>query len=191
MSRRLLQCVVAAAIAATLCLTANANTALRTFSLVNQAGKPTSERDLRGKPALVFFGYTSCPDVCPTELVEIAAAVRTLDQAGVQVTPVFITVDPARDTTQVLAGYVSAFHPRLMGLTGSKQQVASVMAAFSVESGSKTTGSTTYVWHTSNIYLLDADGRLVETFAPYTKASVIATRTTARVGGPSKKVKSP
>src|SRR3546814_8213853 len=81
-------------------------------------------QDFRGRFLLVYFGYTSCPDVCPTELAKLAAALDSLGTAAAEVQPLFITVDPARDTAALLAGYVAHFHPRLVGLTGTAEQIA-------------------------------------------------------------------
>jgi len=154
----------------------------RTFRLQDQEGKPVTERALHGRPAFVFFGYTSCPDVCPTGLVEIALAMTQLERRGLVVSAVFVTVDPVRDSGAVLTSYLSAFHPRLIGLTGSKQEIANAAAAFGVEFGAKSNGSISYVWHTSSIYLLDAQGRVAHVFRPYTKASTIVAETAARFG---------
>jgi cytochrome oxidase Cu insertion factor (SCO1/SenC/PrrC family) len=89
------------------------------FTLVDQQGRQRSDKDFRGKLLLVYFGYTTCPDVCPTDLQQIGAAIDALGPAGDGVQPLFITLDPARDTPKVLAGYVHNFHPRLVGLGGS------------------------------------------------------------------------
>lgn len=180
MMRPLRNCVLGAVGAALFFVAAATPSVKRTFSLQDHNGKPLTEAGLAGRPALVFFGYTSCPDVCPTELVELAAAVTQLEKRGLLVTPVFITVDPERDTSQVLAAYVSAFHPRLLGLTGSKQQVGNAAAAFGVEFGAKSDGRVSYVWHTSSIYLLDRQARVAEVFPAYSKASTIAGRTMAQ-----------
>jgi protein SCO1/2 len=90
------------------------------FELIDQDGRQRSDAQLRGKLLLIYFGYTSCPDVCPADLMAISSAVRLLGGAGDDVQPIFITVDPERDTTERLRAYVSAFHPRLIGLTDRK-----------------------------------------------------------------------
>src|SRR5918996_3071934 len=96
------------------------------FALVDHTGHTVTDADYRGKLMLVFFGFTHCPDVCPTTLQEIASALDVLgDEAG-RVQPLFITVDPERDTPEVMAGYVDLFHPGIVGLTGTPEQVASV-----------------------------------------------------------------
>src|SRR3546814_15349827 len=87
-------------------------------------------QDFRGRFLLVYFGYTSCPDVCPTELAKLAAALDSLGTAAAEAQPLFITVDPARDTAALLAGYVAHFHPRLVGLTGTAEPTAASQVFF-------------------------------------------------------------
>ncbi len=100
------------------------------FSLVDSRGRAVTDRDFLGKFMLVFFGYTYCPDVCPTDLQIMSDAIDILGAAGKKVQPLFITVDPERDTPQVLAEYVSNFHPRLIGLTGTLEQVATAAKVY-------------------------------------------------------------
>ncbi len=134
------------------------------FSLVDGAGRTVTDRDLRGRYALVYFGYTACPDVCPTTLNQMAAALASLGSAGDKVVPVFITVDPARDTPAVVASYVAAFSPRLLGLTGTPAQIAAVARAYRVYYAKHPTGTgpTEYSMdHTSLLYLMGPDGRFI------------------------------
>lgn len=98
------------------------------FSLVDHAGRRVSDADYRGRFLLVFFGYTFCPDVCPTELQVIATALRALGKAAARVQPIFITLDPERDSGEVLARYVRHIHPRLLGLSGTPEQIASAIS---------------------------------------------------------------
>jgi len=102
------------------------------FTLVDHTGKTVSEQDFSGEFMLLTFGYTYCPDVCPTELSKMATALDLLGEAATQVTPVFISIDPARDTPQHLKEYVGFFHPRLRGLTGTPEQVAAAAKVFRV-----------------------------------------------------------
>lgn len=102
------------------------------FSLIDHHGRAVSDRDFRGKLMLVFFGYTYCPDVCPTELQIISQAMDELGAAGDDVQPLFVTVDPERDTVEVLADYLSNFHPRILGLTGPPDRIAAAAAAYRV-----------------------------------------------------------
>ena len=102
------------------------------FSLVDTKGAAVTDADVLKKPALVYFGYTSCTDVCPLDNARNAAAADLLAKRGFDVTPVFISVDPTRDTPQVLAGYASNFSEKLMALTGTEAQIAAVTKAFKV-----------------------------------------------------------
>ena len=102
------------------------------FSLTDQNGRKVTEKDFRGKYMLVFFGYTYCPDVCPTELQVMSAALEDMGTKADAIQPVFISIDPARDTPDVLKQYVANFHPRLMGLTGTAEEVAAVAKAYRV-----------------------------------------------------------
>jgi protein SCO1/2 len=106
------------------------------FTLTDQDGRRVSDTDFAGKYRLVYFGYTFCPDVCPTDLAMIGAAMRRLEssdpEVAAKVQPIFISVDPARDTPAVLKRYVAAFHPRLIGLTGSEEEIARVAREYAV-----------------------------------------------------------
>ncbi len=104
------------------------------FTLIDQDGKPFSSEALKGRYAVVYFGYTYCPDVCPTDMLNLGKGLKAFEvqDAGraAKVQPVFISVDPARDTPAVLKQFVSAFHPRLIGLTGTDAQLAAVAKAY-------------------------------------------------------------
>src|SRR6478736_882735 len=102
------------------------------FVLVDEHGRKRTDKDFRGKLLLVYFGYTSCPDICPTDLQQIGAAIESLGKAGEAVQPLFITLDPKRDTTARLAAYVPPFHPRLVGLGGSEAAVHKAADAYRV-----------------------------------------------------------
>jgi protein SCO1/2 len=138
------------------------------FTLVHHDGRTVTEQDFRGRWLLIYFGYTFCPDVCPTSLTLMTSALDRLDEAErAKVTPIFITVDPARDTPEVMAGYVSAFAADMIGLTGSDEQVAAAMKAFKVYAAKvKSDDPTAYtVDHSSILYLIGPDGRFVQHFA--------------------------
>jgi protein SCO1/2 len=140
------------------------------FSLIDQNGRKVSERDFLGKYMLVFFGFTYCPDICPTELQVMMSALDRLGPAAERITPVFITVDPERDTPEVLKSYVGNFGPRLQGLTGTAQDIAAVAKAYRVHyaKAANPTAPDDYLMdHTSIMYLMDPDGRFVRHF-PYT-----------------------
>ncbi len=102
------------------------------FSLVDGQGETVTEKTVLTKPSLVYFGYTFCPDVCPFDMVRNAEAVDLLEEKGKEVTPVFITVDPDRDTPAVVGEWSSAMHPRAIGLTGSQEQIHTAAQAYKV-----------------------------------------------------------
>jgi cytochrome oxidase Cu insertion factor (SCO1/SenC/PrrC family) len=140
------------------------------FSLTNAAtGSTVTDQSFRGKWMLVYFGYTFCPDVCPTDLQRIVAALQQMGKASDRIVPLFITVDPARDTREALARYVALFSPRLIGLTGSQQAVDQVVAAYRVfvqKVAAATSGAPYAVNHSAFIYLMDDKGRLAGIFPP-------------------------
>ena len=100
------------------------------FSLTDEDGRPVTEADVLKKPALVYFGFSFCPDVCPTDLSRNAQAVDALQEVGYDVTPVFISVDPARDTPAALKDFTDALHPRMIGLTGTAEQISAAAKAY-------------------------------------------------------------
>lgn len=100
------------------------------FTLVNQSGQTVTDADVITKPTLVYFGYTFCPDVCPLDNARNAEAVDILDEMGMDVTPVFISVDPKRDTPDVMADFAEVMHPKMIGLTGSEEQVKAASMAY-------------------------------------------------------------
>ncbi len=131
------------------------------FTLTDTAGKRVTDADFRGKWMIVYFGYAYCPDICPTQLQTIAAALDLLGPRAADVTPVFITIDPARDTPAALGQYVKLFDDRIVGLTGSADEIAAVAHAYRVYyarvDGTK---GTSYVMdHSSLVYLMAPDGR--------------------------------
>jgi protein SCO1/2 len=147
------------------------------FALVNGDGRAVTDQDFRGRWMLVYFGYTFCPDVCPTSLTVVAGALDQLAPAELdKIVPVFITVDPARDTAAVMKDYASAFHPKMVGLTGSDAQVAAVMKAYKVYAARAKGGddATYTVDHSSILYLMGPDGRFVAHFPHGTTADDLA-----------------
>jgi protein SCO1/2 len=134
------------------------------FKLVNGEGRPVTDRDFRGHYLLVYFGYTFCPDVCPTTLNQVAEALDKLGPKGEQVQPLFITVDPKRDTPQVVGQYVAAFSPRLVGLTGTPEEIAKVAREYRVYYAiHKTAGAPGdyTVDHSSILYLMSPSGAFI------------------------------
>jgi protein SCO1/2 len=146
------------------------------FALTDQSGRAVTEADFAGRFLLVYFGFTYCPDVCPTELGTIAASMDALGDQAERVTPVFVTVDPERDTPEVMADYVSRFHPRMMGLTGTPEQVAAAARAYRVFYAKVDRPEMTqYLMdHSSFIYLVGPDGRVRSLFRPNTDPEAIA-----------------
>lgn len=148
------------------------------FSLVNHEGKRVTDKDFHGKKMLIYFGFTHCPDICPGSLQVISAALDTLGSAADNVTPVFITVDPERDTPKLLADYVASFHPRLVGLTGNKEEVDTVVKktfrvyAKKVKDSNQPNSYT--MDHASLIYLMDENGKFVHYFGHPTSADKLA-----------------
>ena len=130
------------------------------FTLVDHNGVRRTDADFRGKLMLVYFGFSSCPDICPTDLQAIGLALDQLGNAGEEVQPVFITVDPERDTPQLLADYVPMFHPRLIGLSGDATSIREAASAYRVYYAKvpRTDGSNYTVDHSGFIYLMDRGG---------------------------------
>ena len=146
------------------------------FTLIDERGRKRTDKDFRGKLLLVYFGYTSCPDVCPTDLQQIGAAIDSLGKAGDAVQPLFITLDPARDTTRRLAAYVPPFHPRLVGLGGNLFAVHKAADAYRVYFKKVPIGNDgDYgIDHAAFTYLMDREGKYLGYFPPGTSASRIA-----------------
>lgn len=132
------------------------------FSLTDGDGRRVTDRDLRGRFALVYFGYTFCPDICPTTLSQAVAALEILGPKAARVQPVFISIDPQRDTPAVVRDYVAAFSPKLLGLTGTADEVATAARAFRVYYAPHRTGDEPNytVDHSSILYLMDPNGEL-------------------------------
>ncbi len=134
------------------------------FTLEDGNAKPVTDRDFRGRYMLVYFGYTFCPDVCPTTLNAIADAMDRLGPAADRIQPVFITVDPKRDTPAAMKAYVAAFGPRIEGLTGTPEQIAAVAKAYRVYYAEHRTGPGPGDYamdHSSVLYLMGPDGSFV------------------------------
>jgi protein SCO1/2 len=134
------------------------------FKLVNGQGKTVTDRDFRGRYLLVYFGYTFCPDVCPTTLNQMADALDALGSKGAEVQPLFITVDPKRDTPQVIGQYVANFSPRLVGLTGTPEEIAKVAREYrvyyAIHKNAEQPADYT-VDHSSILYLMSPSGAFI------------------------------
>ncbi|MCC3861909.1 SCO family protein [Pseudemcibacter aquimaris] len=135
------------------------------FALTNHMGEAVTDKDFLGKYMLVYFGYTYCPDVCPMDLQIMADAMNELDPSLVdQINPVFVSVDPERDTVDVMAEYVGFFHKDMIGLTGTVDQVNNIKKAYRVYSAKADDSADYLVDHTSYTYLMDKDGSLLKHF---------------------------
>jgi protein SCO1/2 len=135
------------------------------FQLVDQNSKPISDQDLKGQPFLVFFGFTHCPDVCPTTLFEVSEVLRALGPEGKGVRALFVTVDPERDTPEKLKDYLSSFDPRVIGITGDPEAIAAMEKAYRVYAKKVPLDGGGYTMdHTAIVYLMDKSGRFVTPF---------------------------
>ncbi len=170
------------------------------LSLVDHRGRWVSEADFRGRYLLVYFGYTYCPDVCPTDLQTMSEAVETLDAAGVSVQPIFVTVDPERDTASHLADYVDAFHPRLIGLTGSPEEIARTAKDYRVryfklhypvendddgDEDGEATKAEYAIRHSALTYLVGPTGRRLTTFPHGERPDDMAREVARHIAGDS------
>ena len=146
------------------------------FALIDHNGRPRTDEDFRGKLVLVYFGFTYCPDICPTDLQNIGLALDQLGQEAAKVQPLFITVDPERDTAEHLKEYLQSFHPSFIGLTGDTSAIRAAADAFKVYYArvSNSQGDDYTVDHTAFIYLMGADGGYVGFFPPGTSPERIA-----------------
>lgn len=155
------------------------------FTLTDQTGRKVTEKDFLGKYMLVFFGYTYCPDICPTELQVMSAALDSLGTKADVIQPVFITIDPQRDTPEVLKQYVGNFHPRLAGLTGTPEEIASVAKTYRVFfSRVENSASDTYLMdHSTIMYLMDPQGRFLKHFSYTTDAAALANALAEAISG--------
>jgi protein SCO1/2 len=147
------------------------------FALIDGNSKPVTDRDFHGKFMLVYFGYSFCPDVCPTTLNEIADAMDKLGPVAARVQPIFITVDPRRDTPAVIKQYAANFSPRLLGLTGTPEQIAKVAKEYRVYYAEHRTGPGPNDYsmdHSSILYLMGPDGQFIEPIPAEDSGATIA-----------------
>jgi cytochrome oxidase Cu insertion factor (SCO1/SenC/PrrC family) len=151
------------------------------FALTDDKGRPRASADFRGRFMLIYFGFTTCPDICPTELGKMTAALTTLEKTApdvaAKITPIFITIDPERDTVTAMASYVENFHPRFIGLTGNVAQIKAVQDAYKVyarKAYDKDTPETYLMDHSSFIYLMGPDGNYITHYTIANTADMIA-----------------
>ncbi len=132
------------------------------FKLVDQNGQTVTEADLKGKATVVFFGFTHCPDVCPTALYDITQALNALGPDGDKAQALFVTVDPERDTPEAMKSYMSSFSPRIRGLTGSPEAVTGMVKAYRAYAKKQPLKDGDYTMdHTAVVYLMDKTGAFV------------------------------
>ena len=135
------------------------------FQLTDQAGQTVTDQNLKGRPTLIFFGFTHCPDVCPTSLFEISEVLKAMGKDADRVNAWFVSVDPERDTAAAMKDYLSSFDPHLKGLTGNPEAVTKVLTAYRVYARKVPLKDGDYTMdHTALIYLMDKDGRFVAPF---------------------------
>lgn len=138
------------------------------FTLTDAKGQPFGSESLKGKYSLVFFGFTHCPSICPTALATLTQALNALGDKASAITPVFITVDPERDTPEVMAEYASHFHPSLVALTGTPEQIQAVVKEYKVYASKQATQDDADGYtmdHSGYLYVMDKNGRYVTHFA--------------------------
>lgn len=160
------------------------------FSLVDEHGKPFTDKDLLGRWTLIYFGFTMCPDICPEEMTKLSEALQRLEKRGVKVaadsnasiTPIFISIDPERDTPERSAEYARGFHPAFVGVSGSMNQVTDAAKKYRVYfSKDETPGDEYLVDHSIISYLMDPSGEFQEFYGKNTSAVEIASRIEAKL----------
>lgn len=135
------------------------------FELTSMEGKRVSNRQFEGAPMLVFFGFTHCPDICPTKMMELSEIFRAAGDRAAKARALFITVDPDRDTPEILKSYLGSFDPRIIGLTGTQAEIDAVVRAYRAHAKRVPTSNGDYTMdHTAIVYLMDKRGQFVGTF---------------------------
>ena len=135
------------------------------FQLTDQTGQTVTDKSMQGRPSLIFFGFTHCPDVCPTTLFEISEVLKAMGKDADRVNAYYISVDPERDTQAAMKEYLSSFDPRLQGLTGNTQEIAKVLSEYRVYAKKVPLKDGDYTMdHTALVYLMDRDGKFVSPF---------------------------
>jgi len=151
------------------------------FTLVDQNGATRTDKDFRGRLMLIYFGYTFCPDVCPTALQVMTVALEELGEKAKAVQPILVTIDPARDTPAHLKSYVANFYPGMIGLTGSEAQVRAAAKAYRVYFRKAGEGGDYLMDHSSIIYLMDREGRYLTHFTHNTPSETMAAEIAKRL----------
>ncbi|MCW9045212.1 MAG: SCO family protein [Alphaproteobacteria bacterium] len=149
------------------------------FTLVDHTGKKVTEVNYTGAYKLIFFGYTFCPDVCPTAMQTVSDVLETMGSKGEKLQPLFISIDPDRDTPEILASFLENFHPKIIGLTGSQEQIRNVSKSYrayfaKVQEQNEESDDTYLMDHSSSIYLMGPDGEFIKIFSHGAPAQKLA-----------------
>jgi protein SCO1/2 len=167
---------ISAALLLTLAVSADDSPVSGEFELTDQDGRLVTQASYDGKLRLVFFGFTRCPDICPGTLFEVARTMKMLGDRSNDVQPIFISIDPDNDTVEIIADYVRAFHPSLVGLTGSDEQIASTAKAFNVTYGVTKSAdgfAPSEVYHSSYLFVMDRQGGFLDVIGYGAKPTAI------------------
>lgn len=151
------------------------------FELIDTTGTQRKASDFRGQYMLLFFGYTFCPDVCPVTLQTVSRAMEKLGAKGKKVTPIFITLDPERDSVEIMRAYIGNFHPRFVGLTGTPEQIAKAAKAYHVYYAKAGEGEDYLVDHSSILFFMGPDGKFQTHFSHGATAEKIAGEISRRI----------
>ncbi|MFM7084029.1 MAG: SCO family protein [Hyphomicrobium sp.] len=160
------------------------------FTLEDVSGKQRTEKDFFGKPMLVFFGFTNCPDICPSGLQTLTIALHNIGKFSKNLTPLFVSIDPERDTPQVMGKYLESFHSTIQGLTGSPEQIQKIIKAYRVYAKKTSDPSELHRYffdHSSFFYLMDSEGKYVKHFPSSISAETLSSELTSYLS--SQKIK--
>ncbi|KAN0055282.1 hypothetical protein ACTA71_008387 [Dictyostelium dimigraforme] len=158
------------------------------FVLIDENGKPFTDLDLKGKYGLLYFGFTYCPDICPAELYKMTKVIKNLESSGLgnSIIPVFITIDPWRDTVEQVKSYIEEFHPKFKGLTGTPEQITKVAKSYRVFMSKSGKGDDYLVDHTIIVYLVGPDGKFIEFYNVSQDSDVITNKIITRIANGGK-----
>ncbi|KAM9958385.1 hypothetical protein ACTFIW_001247 [Dictyostelium discoideum] len=158
------------------------------FVLIDENGKPFTDLDLKGKYGLLYFGFTYCPDVCPAELYKMTKVIKNLESNGLgdSIVPVFITIDPWRDTIEQVKSYIEEFHPKFKGLTGTPEQITKVAKSYRVFMSKSGKGDDYLVDHTIIVYLVGPDGNFIEFYNVSQDSDIITNKIITRIANGGK-----
>ncbi|KAM9999021.1 hypothetical protein ACTFIZ_002583 [Dictyostelium cf. discoideum] len=158
------------------------------FVLIDENGKPFTDLDLKGKYGLLYFGFTYCPDVCPAELYKMTKVIKNLESNGLgdSIVPIFITIDPWRDTIEQVKSYIEEFHPKFKGLTGTPEQITKVAKSYRVFMSKSGKGDDYLVDHTIIVYLVGPDGKFIEFYNVNQDSDLITNKIITRIANGGK-----